>query len=215
MLGTLPAFLLAVVLIWGSPGPAMLLVVRRAAVRGPHAAVATVLGLEVGLYVWAVLAAAGLAALVAASQVAYDVLRVTGAVVLIFLGTQALWRVWRERQASDDDQLVSAAAPTVRRTSSWAAFSEGVVVQLANPKIAVFMLAFYPQFLPAASPVLASTALLALLQVGVETGLYLLLLAGVGRARGWLQLPAVRHRLEAISGTVLIGLGVRVATTTR
>jgi threonine/homoserine/homoserine lactone efflux protein len=147
---------------------------------------------------------------------AYDVLRVTGAVVLVFLGSQALWRVWRERHASDADQLAAAAAAASgRRTSSWAAFSEGMVVQLANPKIAVFMLAFYPQFLPAGAPVLASTAVLAMLQVGVETGLYLLLLAGVGRARGWLQLPKVRHRLEATSGTVLIGLGVRVATAAR
>lgn len=158
MPSTLPAFLFAVVLIWGSPGPAMLLVVRRAAVRGPRAAVATVLGLEVGLFLWAVLAAAGLAALVAASQVAYDVLRVTGAVVLIFLGGQALWRVWRERQASDTDtdQFAGAAALAGRRASAWVAFGEGAVVQLANPKIAVFMLAFYPQFLPASSPVLAT-----------------------------------------------------------
>jgi threonine/homoserine/homoserine lactone efflux protein len=74
----LPAFVLAVVLISASPGPAMALIVRQAALRGLRGAVPTVLGLELGLYTWALLAAAGFAALVAASEVAYLVLRVVG-----------------------------------------------------------------------------------------------------------------------------------------
>ena len=76
---TLPAFLLAVVLIWSAPGPALLLVLRRAAVRGARPAFATVAGLGSGVLVWALVVAAGLGALVAASEVAYVVLRVVGA----------------------------------------------------------------------------------------------------------------------------------------
>ena len=78
-----PAFVLAVVLISASPGPAVALILRRAALRGFRGAVPTVLGLEVGLYVWALLAAAGFAALVAASEAAFLVLRVVGAAVLV------------------------------------------------------------------------------------------------------------------------------------
>ena len=100
LLSTLPAFLLAVLLISASPGPAMALIFRRAALRGLRGAVPTVLGLEAGLYVWALFAGAGFAALVAASEVAYLVLRIVGAVVLLYLGIKAWRAVWRDRGAA-------------------------------------------------------------------------------------------------------------------
>jgi threonine/homoserine/homoserine lactone efflux protein len=84
-------------------------------------------------------------------------------------------------------------------------------VQLANPKAAVFMIAFYPQFVPADGPVFATTAVLGLLQITLETGLYLALAAGVARAGAWFRRPRIRSRLETVSGTVLVGLGLRVA----
>ena len=68
-------------------------------------------------------------------------------------------------------------------------FGEGLLVQLANPKAAVFMIAFYPQFVPADGPVFATTALLGLLQITVETVLYLALAAGVARAGAWFRVP--------------------------
>ncbi|WP_214407048.1 LysE family translocator [Pseudonocardia lacus] len=207
LLAILPAFLLAVLLISASPGPAMALILRRAALRGTRAAVPTVLGLEAGLYLWALAAGAGLAALVAASETAYTVLRVVGAAVLLWLGLRAWWAAWRDGGR--------AAPEPSRRHSARGAFVEGLVVQLANPKAAVFMFAFYPQFVPRDGPVLAWTAGLAALQVVVETGLYLGFAAAVGRASGWFRRPRVRRRLEAVSGTVLVGLGLRVAATTR
>jgi threonine/homoserine/homoserine lactone efflux protein len=205
VLSSLPAFVLAVLLISASPGPAMALIFRRAALRGLRGAVPTVLGLEFGLYVWALFAGAGFAALVAASEVAYLVLRVVGAGVLLVLGFRALRTAWRGEPA------VAGEAPEPGRRRWWSSFGEGVVVQLANPKAAVFMLAFYPQFVPADGPVFATTALLGLLQITLETVLYLGLAAGVARAGTWFRRPRIRRRLEAVSGTVLVGLGVRVA----
>jgi threonine/homoserine/homoserine lactone efflux protein len=205
VLTSLPAFVLAVLLISASPGPAMALIFRRAALRGLRGAVPTVLGLELGLYAWALFAGAGFAALVAASEVAYLVLRVVGAGVLLVLGFRALRSAWRQEPADADE------APGPGRRRWWGAFGEGVVVQLANPKAAVFMLAFYPQFVPADGPVFATTALLGLLQITLETVLYLGLAAGVARAGTWFRRPRIRRRLEAVSGTVLVGLGVRVA----
>ncbi|MGY1835882.1 LysE family translocator [Blastococcus sp. SYSU DS0510] len=212
VLTTVPAFLLAVLLISASPGPAMALILRRAALRGLRGAVPTVLGLELGLYLWALAAGAGFAALVAASEVAYLVLRVVGAVVLLFLGLRAWRAAWRDRGSAPE---VAPEPATPGRRGWWAAFGEGVVVQLANPKAAVFVLAFYPQFVPAEGPVLATTAALALLQVGVETALYLGLAAAVARAGTWFRRPRVRRRLEAVSGTVLVALGLRVAVSGR
>jgi threonine/homoserine/homoserine lactone efflux protein len=207
---SLPAFVLAVLLISASPGPAMALIFRRAALRGLRGAVPTVLGLELGLYVWALFAGAGFAALVAASEVAYLVLRIVGAVVLLVLGVKAWWTAWRGRGAPVAVEPVPAG-----RRHWWGAFAEGVVVQLANPKAAVFMIAFYPQFVPADGPVFATTAVLGLLQITLETGLYLALAAGLAHAGAWFRRPRIRNRLEAVSGTVLVGLGLRVAVSSR
>ncbi|MCW6006279.1 LysE family translocator [Micromonospora sp. CPCC 205371] len=209
LVALLPGFVVAVLLISASPGPAMALIFRRAALHGLRAAVPTVLGLEAGLYIWALCAGAGLAALVAASEVAFVVLRVAGAIFLIYLGVKAWRTAWRNPPPADD------APPTMSRQGWWKAFGEGVVVMLANPKAAVFMVAFYPQFVPADSPLLATTALLAAAQVLIETAFYLTLAAAVGRAGAWFRRPRIRRRLEAVSGTVLVALGVRLATTTR
>ncbi|RBY87622.1 LysE family translocator [Blastococcus sp. TF02A-30] len=211
LLATLPAFLLAVLLISASPGPAMALILRRAALRGFRGAVPTVLGLELGLYLWALAAAAGVA-LVAASEAGFLLLRVVGAAVLIVLGVRAWRAAWRQR-GSGGSLDPEPATPSRRRW--WTAFGEGVLVQLANPKAAIFMLAFYPQFVPVDGPVFATTAALALLQVAVETALYLALAAAVARAGTWFRRPRVRRRLEAVSGTVLVVLGLRVAAAGR
>lgn len=200
----LPAFLLAVVFISASPGPAVFLILRRAALRGTKATVPTVVGLEVGIYLWALAAGAGLAALVSASTVAYTVLRVVGAAFLVVLGIRAWVTAWRTRLDFEVDT-------SALRAPGGRAFVEGLVVQLANPKAAVFMFAFYPQFVPSDGPVLAWTALLAAIQVVVEFALYVSFAAVVGRASGWFRKAKIRRRLEAASGTVLIALGVRVA----
>jgi threonine/homoserine/homoserine lactone efflux protein len=205
---SLPAFLLAVLLIAASPGPAMALIFRRAALRGWTGAVPTVLGLELGLYCWALFAGAGFAALVAASEIAYVVLRVVGAAVLLYLGVRAFRAAWQARR---DPEAVVDALPARGHRSWWGSFGEGLVVQLANPKAAVFMIAFYPQFVPADGPVFTTTALLGLLQITLETVLYLALAAGVARAGAWFRRPRIRRRLDAVSGTVLVGLGLRIA----
>jgi threonine/homoserine/homoserine lactone efflux protein len=208
LLASMPAFVVAVLLISASPGPAMALIFRRAAVQGWRGAVPTVLGLEFGLYLWALGAAAGFAALVAVSETAYVVLKVVGAAVLLYLGIKAWRSAWRGGEAPEAESAVTGRA-------WWRAFGEGVVVQLANPKAAVFMLAFYPQFVPTDRPLFATTAGLAAVQVVIETGFYLTLAYGVGRAGTFFRRSKVRRRLDAIAGTVLVGLGIRVAVSSR
>jgi threonine/homoserine/homoserine lactone efflux protein len=204
---SLPAFVVAVLLISASPGPAMALILRRTALHGMRTAVPLVLGLELGLYLWALAAAAGFAALVAASEAAYWALKVVGACVLVYLGIRAWMAAWRERRgvANAVDVPVEQDGPGPAK-----AFLEGLVVQLANPKAAVFMIAFYPQFVPSSSPLFATTAWLALVQVCIELCFYFTLAAFVARAGAWFRRSAVRRRLEAVSGTVLVGLGLRV-----
>jgi threonine/homoserine/homoserine lactone efflux protein len=200
------AFLVAVLVVTATPGPAMALIVRRAGLQGFRPAVATVLGLEAGLFTWAVLAGLGLAALVAASEAAFWVLRVAGAGVLLVLGVRALLAARRAEEPT---------VATARRSGAWRAFGEGLVVQLANPKAAVFVLALYTQFVPPGARVLRTVLLLAALQVVVETVLYLGLAAAVGRAGAWFRRSRVRRSLDAVSGAVLVALGLRVAVSAR
>ena len=217
VVASLPAFVAAVILISASPGPAMALTVRRATTGGWRGAVPTVLGLEAGLYVWALAAAAGFAALVAASEVAFLVLRVVGAAFLLFLGTRALLAARRHRRGGDAGAGAATSVAPERPTGrTWArAFGEGALVQLANPKAAVLMLALYPQFVPPDRPLFLTTSLLALLQVTIETAIYLGLAAGVGRAGAWFRRPHIRRRVDTVTGTVLVGLGLRVAAARR
>jgi threonine/homoserine/homoserine lactone efflux protein len=208
---SLPAFVVAVLLISASPGPAMALILRRTALHGMRTAVPLILGLELGLYLWALAAAAGFAALVAASEAAYWALKVVGACVLVYLGVRAWRAAWLERRGrTDEDAPVEDHGPGAVK-----AFAEGLIVQLANPKAAVFMIAFYPQFVPSSEPLFRTTAVLALLQVCIELCFYFTLAAFVARAGAWFRRSTVRRRLEAVSGTVLIGLGLRVAASTR
>jgi threonine/homoserine/homoserine lactone efflux protein len=206
----LATFVVAVLLISASPGPAMALIFRRSALHGMRIAVPLVLGLELGLYLWALAAAAGFAALVAASTWAYVALKVVGAVVLVWLGVKAWREAWALRGAPDDAEAAAAAAAVASSPGRARSFAEGVVVQLANPKAAVFMLAFYPQFVPSDRPLFATTAVLALLQVAIETVFYLGLALLVTRAGAWFRRTSVRRRLEAVSGSVLVALGLRV-----
>lgn len=205
----LPAFLLVVLITAASPGPAMALIFQRAGLHGFRAAIPTVLGVEVGLFLWAIAVGLGLAALVAASEIAFIVLKIIGAVFLVYLGVRALLRGWRMR----GDQPHAVSEPQPSRAHN--AFFEALIVQLANPKAALFLFAFYPQFLPPTGPVLRESVVLGLIQVGVETVLYLGLAALVGRAAAWFAKTKIRRRFEYASGVVLIALGLRVAVAAR
>lgn len=210
----LPAFLLAVVLVSATPGPAFALVVRRTAVRGLGYGLATVVGLELGLYVWALLVASGFA-VVAASEAGYLVLKVVGCCVLLWLAWRSFRAWWSERREPGPEPGVGdASSAPAHRGLLWAA-GEGLVVQLANPKAAIFLLALYPQFVPRDRPLFATTAVLGLLQVTVELCVYGVLALGVARAGSWFRSSVVRRRLEATTGTVLVALGVRLALSER
>ena len=209
-ISALPAFLLAVVVIAASPGPAVVLILQRAGAHGFRAAIPTVLGIEAGLFLWALAAGTGMAALVAASETAFLILRVAGAIFLVYLGVKAIRSGWRMRGRDDAEPLPKVDAPKGHR-----AFAEGLIVQLANPKAAVFLFAFYPQFVPAEGPVLLTTVTLGAIQVLLETILYLGLAFAVGSASAWFSRTSVRRRLDYVSGAVLIALGARVALASR
>ncbi|CAN5330076.1 LysE family translocator [soil metagenome] len=132
---TLVPFVLASAILVLIPGPAVMYIVSTGVSRGRRAAIASVLGIETGAVVHVVAAAVGASALVASSAVAFSVLKYAGALYLFYLG----WKTLR----SSDSPLVNRVAIEL---SPWRSFGRGVLVNALNPKVALFFLAFIPQF---------------------------------------------------------------------
>src|SRR3954452_6216754 len=165
---TLLAFVPVAVVMSSTPGPATAMVVRSAARGGRRAACGGTAGNSIGVLAWGALAAAGLAAVVATSATVFTVVKLAGAVVLIVLGAQSLRG--RETRAA-------AAA------SSGRALRDGLVTSISNPKLAVFYVALFPQFVPSGAPVLPSALLMAATIVCFDLVWYSALAYGVSRTR--------------------------------
>ncbi|QVQ52701.1 LysE family translocator [Spiractinospora alimapuensis] len=209
MLPLLASFAAACALLAISPGPSAAVILRQTIRAGRRSAIATVLGNETGVLFWGVGAALGLSALVAASPVAYEVMRYVGATVLIGLGLQSLRAAWRSRRSGRAHEPEDTAATA----SWWSSYRIGLAAIIANPKAAVFAVSFLPQFVPADAPALPMLLLLAVIWTVVDLVWFLAVVWLVARIREWMARAAVRRWMEAVSGTVLIGLGVRVVTT--
>jgi threonine/homoserine/homoserine lactone efflux protein len=222
------AFAGAALLLSMAPGPATATLLRQTIKYGRRRGVATVAGVQSGVLFWGVTASAGLSALLAASTVAYDVLRIAGAIVLLSLGVQALLRSRKEHQDTELDAGVvnvgldagvvdvgSSPSPSIAGRGGWSAYRAGLVTNLANPKAGVFAISFLPQFIPHGYPVLPTGLLLAAVWVICDGTWYLTLTAIVHGARRMFARSVVRQRLEALSGVALVGFGVRLALESR
>jgi len=142
-----------------------------------------------------------------ASAPAFTLLKLAGAAYLVWLGLRALREAWRGTADA------SAACPARRRMAS--PFRQGLLSNLLNPKIALVFTTLIPQFVDAGAPAVAQTLLLAAIFIGmglVWLTSYALLVAKVGSL---LKRSAVRRALNAVTGTVLTALGVRLAFTDR
>ena len=202
MLVAVATFTLAAVLIVLLPGPDTLVVVRNIIRGGRRAGILTASGNLCGLAIWVSAAALGLSALLRASHVGYEVLRVVGAVYLVWLGVSA----WRTR---------AAAQPALvdRRTGVLGTgFLAGFCTNLLNPKVGVFFVTFLPGFVPHGDPVGPTTLLFGAIFVVLSALYWILLLGLAARVTEWMQTPRIRRRLDAITGSILIGFGIRLAT---
>jgi threonine/homoserine/homoserine lactone efflux protein len=195
---TLLVFAAASLALLAVPGPAVIYLVTRSVTQGRAAGLVSVLGVETGTFAYAIAAAAGLTGLVAASETGFTIVRFAGAAYLVYLGVRRLL------ERGD----VAAAAPAARSRL----FLRGLFVQLLNPKIAVFFLAFLPQFVdPDRGSVVAQSLVLGTLFTVLAIlgdGAYVLAADAVsGRLRG----GRAMRRLARVSGGVYIGLGVTAA----
>jgi threonine/homoserine/homoserine lactone efflux protein len=178
------------------PGPAVIYVVTRSVDQGRRAGMVSVLGVETATFGYALAAAVGLTGLIAASEVGFTIVKYAGAAYLVYLGV---------RKLLERDEAQEAVADARSRL-----YLKGVLVQALNPKIAVFFLAFLPQFADSAFGLLVLGTIFTLLAV-LSDSAYVLLAGGVGsRLRGSRR---ARRGLAKLSGGIYIGLGATAALT--
>jgi threonine/homoserine/homoserine lactone efflux protein len=204
-------FALASTLLILAPGPDSMLVMRNTMRGGRRSGLITACGTMSGLTVWAVAAALGLTALLRVSHVGYDVLRFAGAAYLIWLGAGSLGLIRRKRAAHTAAERPLPGSPPGRAR----AYLNGLLSNLFNPKISVFFMAFLPAFIPAHAAATQFSLVLGLWFIA-ETGLWLAIVAWLAdRGARWLRRTAVQRWLQGVTGIVLIGFGIRLATEAR
>lgn len=210
MLTSALAFAGVAALINVTPGLDTLLVLRTSVSHGRNAGLAASLGILTGCLVWGFATAVGLTALLTASRVAYDTLRVAGAAYLVWLGASALWRSRRaaaepEAEAADPG-TVGGAAPRGR----WAAFRSGVGTNLLNPKAGVFYMSLIPQFTPDGASVFTATLVFTAIDI-VELALWYWVVSGAASALSErIRRPAFRRRMEQVSGVAFFGFAANL-----
>lgn len=196
-------FIMTSILIILSPGQDMVLVLSRSLALGPRAGMVTAAGVGAGLLGHTALAAFGLGALLQASEQAFTLMKIVGAIYLIYLGFKAF--------TSPPLDLVVKAQ---EQNNEWRFFRQGAFSNISNPKIAIFYFAYLPQFVSVdgAQPtdqLLLLGALFAVLTVVVKLPIGYL----AGRLSGWVQTrPNVQIWLNRVSGGVLLLMGLRLAT---
>jgi threonine/homoserine/homoserine lactone efflux protein len=196
-----------------TPGADTMMILRSAFARGQKAAILTMIGICSGLFFHATLSALGLSLILVRSAAAFEIVKLLGACYLIYLGGQSIWRA----RCSGADVYSSMPEEIVTRhkKENWKAFFEGTFTNILNPKVAIFYLAFLPQFISPHDWILGKSVLLASIHFTEGIIWYSILIFFLGRMRALLVRPRVRQGLEALSGIILIAFGVRLAVERR
>jgi len=218
MLGTLLAFAVAVLLGSMVPGPTTAVLIRQTLRGGRRASVWTLAGNETGVFLWGLAVAFGLSGLIAASQLAYDVMRMVGAVGLVYRGAQALWENRRKKsEPALESAPVEAAGPvpTSKADSAWHNYRIGLLTVVTNPKYPVFAVSFLPQFVPSDVSPLPMFILLSVMWVILDSCWFLGFIWFIHWLKPVFSRSRVRRWLERTTGAVLIALGLKLVTEPR
>jgi threonine/homoserine/homoserine lactone efflux protein len=187
------------------PGLDTALVLRAAIRDGARPAFATALGVNTGALVWGAGAAVGISALLTASTLAYNGLRIVGAGYMIWLGARLLWTAMFGCSPSDDE-----AADEVQSAGLWQAWRRGLLTNLLNPKVGAFYVAVLPQFIPEHTSALGMGLLLAFVHDLQALLWFSLLIFAAARTRALLRRPAARRVVDGTTGSALMGFGLKL-----
>jgi len=198
----LSAYVVAAGLLTLTPGLDTALILRTAAVEGPKRAAFAALGINIGCLIWGAAVALGLGALLAASTLAFNVLKWAGAAYLVWLGLNLLLKPRDRFEVTDGAKLGGGDLTWMRR---------GFLTNLLNPKVGVFYVSFLPQFLPAGVQAAPFIFLLAVIHVLIGSCWSATLIGATRPIAGVLQRAAVVRWLDRITGGVFVAFGVRLA----
>jgi len=202
-MGELVAFLGVAALVIMTPGPDTAVTIRNTLAGGRRAGVMTAFGVVIGQACWTVAASAGITALLITSEPAFLAVKYAGAAYLVYLGVGSLTAAIRGAEPVE-----RPGVPALARTT---AYRQGVLSDLSNPKMAAFFTSLLPQFGTTFATMLAFGLLFCVL-TWLWLALYTIALA---RLRHLLRRAAARRTIEAVTGAVLMALGLRVATEPR
>ena len=191
-------FALVTLVLTATPGPGVLYVTARAVSQGRRAGFASMFGIEAGELIWIAAAATGVATLLATSTTALTVLRFGGAAYLIFLGIQR----WRKADV----------VALRERANAGRILAQGFAIQLLNPKVAIFFIAFLPQFLSPGRPIAPQVIVLGVIYIAIAIAVdafYVLAASGVSR---WVfRSPAAQRRTGRAAAATYVALGIFAA----
>jgi len=190
-----------------TPGPDTALTVRNTFLGGRRAGIFTAFGVSAGQIVWSVATSVGLVAVVLASEPIFRALKLLGAAYLVYLGGQSMLAAIRGSRGGDAEPACSTRAPL----GGIKAFRQGVVNNLANPKMALFFASVFPQFAPAGSGALPVLLLLGLVFSGLTLSWLTLYAVVTARAHQVVRGSRLGRAIDGTCGITLLGLGVKVA----
>jgi RhtB (resistance to homoserine/threonine) family protein len=187
------------------PGADTAVITKNALMYGRDAALGSAIGVNVGLAVWTVATALGVAAVIRSSGTVYDTLKLIGAVYLIWIGGRTLWD---SRRVKPGVEPKPAAARKVDRRGG---FRQGVISNLANPKVGIFFTSLLPQFVSSGSPALPQLLTLGAIVVAVNLVWICSYALAAVRLSEFLSRKRVKAALDRFTGLLLVGLGIRLA----
>lgn len=205
-------FLIAVFLLNVTPGPDTAYIVGRSVAQGRGAGIVSALGISAGCIVHTLACAFGLTALLAASATAFTVVKFAGAIYLIYLGLRLIFANPDAKTGTDDTPNAKTAPKSLRQL-----FAQGFVTNVLNPKVVLFFVSFFPQFVAADSPhkVLAFLALgLVFILMSTVWNSFVAWIAGSVTQR-FAGKPGVKRWLDRGVGSGFVGLGIKLATSHR
>ena len=193
-----------------TPGVDTVMVLRTSTSDGPRGGAAASLGICLGLLAWGTSAAFGLTALLAASELTFDLVKWAGAAYLVYLGIKLLMK---PRTLLAGIQVSAEGASLSRKTQD--GFQRGFLSNILNPKVGVFYVTFLPQFIPHSANVAAFSLLLAGIHVLLTLVWFSLLIALTVPLGRFLSRPRVVRNLDRVTGCVFVGFGLKLAATKR
>ncbi|WP_051294792.1 LysE family translocator [Maridesulfovibrio bastinii] len=192
-----------------TPGPDTMLVVNSTLTRSTSAGLATVAGINSGLLVHAIASATGLSLILMKSATAFEIVKIAGALYIIWLGIKSLIKGFNKHDAIEEAQAGLNTVTPASRTSS---FKEGFLTNVLNPKVAVFYLALLPQFILPGENIFTKSLLLMTIHFSLGIIWFSSVVFALGKMRSLISCSSFKKNLQKISGAVFIYLGFKMAS---